>query len=1253
MANQANETENIDYFGDYGTNSIDNAITDGPLYNPHSHSTTQPNNDSNAPNDTMPSKTISFDAAYNDYLHSKDGNHTNADSTKPKQSNAYKPFYNHSKDRYYRSKYHHSYRKRFRRISDMTMEERDQWEQIAQRNKRRRLNQDTSKYTDTVIKTCDINMESNMDALSCSDDDLSDSSESASFEAILFENDEQINKAKIDSLSSSEDEEDESKKKQKEAEKQNQIQNLIRIPKKMQSQRSHLDLIKAVRKSYRITKELPVLEDFTEQQNITKKRAKRAILQVMRENNLDRTMLRRRTKDTQGPRQLERQLDDSEDDTDDEEEQEVADDDSEMDPNDRKQLKLLNLPPDAGKYPFDSAVEKAMLRLLNRLKQFNPLFVDRPSRSISMDLSTMIDKVSMKAYNNVGIDFRYDFELMVESYREFYSATPGIVNLCSQLMTFGIMLIQKSDVKLVQRAKDKPMTWHLKQMMKQKRADNSKHSKNKKRLYNSDPVDIEGYWKIPYNKIKYKGDQSKLEKLDTFEFKNPFEYEPIFEYIPCVEPREQKLTMAKLKTSKKGCCDGKHCDDLSRLGPYDVHSMQFVTECEDRKHCMECSDLCGCSVERCANRSIQSGIRKVMGRDVKEELTFGMDQSTRRRITKTCMKECGFVAHEINKFIECVLQPSFNSFLSDCEGSEYRHLKSDKVIFANASLNGDTAPFFLTDVLKLLLAKKRMNANDTEMSRVLLSKIEKLANKRKCDFERDNVLDIGGGVCGAFCEEFYPIYGKGNGVICTDPNGVDINSFVIEYFGEVYPSWRWYEKCDLQKQVTMIVNGKYVIALFALKRIEYGQELTFDYNSVTESEQEYRAAICLCSQSKCRGTYLAYAGSNTYQQILSLYHNNLHRTACIFRACCDFDEDEEDDANIELKLKERHIGHSMLRGLPKWGRKWCYLITCFIEFEGAELPKELMMKRSSHETQQDIENEAYGVKQQRIQNVAVTVDKIKYVLRNQSSVDKSLQAPVRRLTDAEILNRLWNDANSLIHTLLRCLLLHYPPQNNESQIAINVRMVNEIESCVMIRHKSVTNIGELKPLLFEIRDKLRRCVSTDTCYFGAAADLLHLWANTKWFFAHNHYDSIKSAPFTLKELGFESDKITMNIKCQKPYGPLYIWAQMTFWFKQTVEKPDTSLAHCRRGSVYLPFIDCCFAKKLKHPIIKPYDDQTRNYWIQSLQDNAHSSWSNSLHWTYKGKLKTYGSPFLDHYLDETLNQLPRIIKELKQWNYQN
>lgn len=37
-----------------------------------------------------------------------------------------------------------------------------------------------------------------------------------------------------------------------------------------------------------------------------------------------------------------------------------------------------------------------------------------------------------------------------------------------------------------------------------------------------------------------------------------------------------------------------------------------------------------------------------------------------------------------------------------------------------------------------------------------------------------------------------------------------------------------------------------------IRQVYEGEELTFDYSSVTESEKEFREAICLCSTRNCR-----------------------------------------------------------------------------------------------------------------------------------------------------------------------------------------------------------------------------------------------------------------------------------------------------------------------------------------------------------------------------------------------------------------
>ena len=98
----------------------------------------------------------------------------------------------------------------------------------------------------------------------------------------------------------------------------------------------------------------------------------------------------------------------------------------------------------------------------------------------------------------------------------------------------------------------------------------------------------------------------------------------------------------------------------------------------------------------------------------------------------------------------------------------------------------------------------------------------------------------------------------------------------------------------------MGVNGKFAISVYTIRPIAYGEELTFDYNSVTESQvcawddcvdvsgfcgcggvlclavcwgavqEEYNASVCLCSDHDCRGLFLYYASSKTFQEVCSI-----------------------------------------------------------------------------------------------------------------------------------------------------------------------------------------------------------------------------------------------------------------------------------------------------------------------------------------------------------------------------------------------
>jgi len=69
--------------------------------------------------------------------------------------------------------------------------------------------------------------------------------------------------------------------------------------------------------------------------------------------------------------------------------------------------------------------------------------------------------------------------------------------------------------------------------------------------------------------------------------------------------------------------------------------------------------------------------------------------------------------------------------------------------------------------------------------------------------------------------------------------------------------------------VVMACDGRLTIAVYTLRHVAAGEELTFDYASVTESEKEFRSATCLCGTRLCRGSFLYFAGSRAFMQARS------------------------------------------------------------------------------------------------------------------------------------------------------------------------------------------------------------------------------------------------------------------------------------------------------------------------------------------------------------------------------------------------
>jgi len=117
----------------------------------------------------------------------------------------------------------------------------------------------------------------------------------------------------------------------------------------------------------------------------------------------------------------------------------------------------------------------------------------------------------------------------------------------------------------------------------------------------------------------------------------------------------------------------------------------------------------------------------------------------------------------------------------------------------------------------------------------------------------------------------------------------------------------------------------------------------------------------------------------------------------------------------------------------------------------------------------------------------------------------------------------------------------------------------------------------------------------------------------------------------------------------KEYGNTYVWAQLMFWMKQTIDKPEASLSIQRRGVISLPWPHSCYtgpgtkSQELKNQ----FDEQKRAKWLDDIKNRPNSPWPNSYHWGYRNGFSMYGSPWLDERILEDKMKAQRVVAELE------
>lgn len=354
---------------------------------------------------------------------------------------------------------------------------------------------------------------------------------------------------------------------------------------------------------------------------------------------------------------------------------------------------------------------------------------------------------------------------------------------------------------------------------------------------------------------------------------------------------------------------------------------------------------------------------------------------------------------------------------------------------------------------------------------------------------------------------------------------------------------------------------------------------------------------------------------------------------------------------------------------PPWLKKWTALVLEYVKFEAKKLPAVLLKSFPNFYNEESAHTQAEGVEGLRIQNLAISLDRVVHVLKQMKTADP----PIRPLSQQEIYHKFWVDENSV-----RCQL---------------EKVVDALECEICdtdTQHEAVRSLRREASTLFAVRDpyssqgyeevnaSIRRKFRKMSLLFGeivsatvgtkSLSEILLMYANTTTYFtSSNTYERVVSREVEVrlcdvtgeKNIGRELDaerQAATVYRGAKEYDGYFVLAQLSGWFKQSANRSNASFAAEKRGTLCYPDLDSFIEKSAPKPIRatmrqvmkmsagawKPpanhdavetkkgdYPTGERDEFYKKIIETPSFVWPSNNNWTYKNKTKLYGSLSFD------------------------
>jgi len=554
----------------------------------------------------------------------------------------------------------------------------------------------------------------------------------------------------------------------------------------------------------------------------------------------------------------------------------------------------------------------------------------------------------------------------------------------------------------------------------------------------------------------------------------------------------------------------------------------------------------------------------------------------------------------------------------------------------------------------------------------------------------------------------FRLHPKGLGIVCLRKEGIPRGTFIADYLGEIYPPWRWYERQDALKKlnpqselpdfynVTLEVpdedeggfdvlfieaackstvasrlshsctpnctniptvrNGKHVISMYTSRDVRFGEELCWDYACITESQKEYQAAVCLCGTSQCRGSFLYYAGTGAFAEILNRRHGFLERNALLARAVTEPLLDSDCERLTRNGVKGNALKSSSGATAPSWLLKWAALVMEYVELEVEWVVEWLLADPKHGYTPETARIEANGVKRNRIFNIVTTLDKVKYCISKQPNGVAS-PPPLNPLTDEEVCKYLWNAGEeSIAGRCLAAVTRFFMPRAvtadgkagsmRGSQLLEGVDEGTQ-QSFLSMQELAQQHLSSPKEVYASMRQLSLTVRAMGSSHHGMA-DVLLMYSSTRRWFRACSIEIVKSPPVsfegdsrvtTLAQAGRQPEKILSRM-----YRGQYCWGQLVSWYKQTIYNPEASLSAERRGTMSLPDPESAYGRPEAYAATERFD------LLDLIEKSPNQYFPVSMIWSFKNKAKVYGSPQLDSAIARSHGKpdpLPKLLREMR------